>query len=116
MLTRLLRKDPAKRLGGSHTKDLKALKGHRFFRKIDWKKLERRELEAPIQPVITDPELAENFSAEFTEMAMSPVYQRSSVDMNVLEQTYVKAENPFGGFSFTASRSLLEYDDFMLGA
>lgn len=45
LLTRLLRKEPSKRLGGSTLKDAKVLKSHRFFRKIDWKKLERRELE-----------------------------------------------------------------------
>ncbi|QIW95079.1 hypothetical protein AMS68_000597 [Peltaster fructicola] len=117
LLTRLLRKEPSKRLGGTH-KDLKALKAHRFFRKIDWKKLERRELEPPIQPVITDPELAENFSVEFTEMALSPVFTRTSQDLtDVMEDAYTKSESdPFGGFSFVASKSLLECDDFMLGA
>lgn len=115
LLTRLLRKEPNKRLGGTTPKDLKALKAHRFFRKIDWKKLERREAEPPIQPVITDPEMAENFSEEFTQMPMSPVLMRASQNMDV--DGYAKAENdPFGGFSFVASKSLLENDDFMLGA
>lgn len=45
LLTRLLRKEPHKRLGGTTSKDIKILKGHRFFRKIDWKKLEMRECE-----------------------------------------------------------------------
>jgi serine/threonine protein kinase len=45
LLTRLLRKEPQKRLGGTTSKDIKVLKAHRFFRKIDWKKLETRELE-----------------------------------------------------------------------
>lgn len=45
LLTRLLRKEPHKRLGGTTSKDIKVLKSHRFFRKIDWKKLERRECE-----------------------------------------------------------------------
>lgn len=115
LLTRLLRKEPNKRLGGTTPKDLKALKAHRFFRKIDWKKLERREVEPPIQPVITDPEMAENFSEEFTHMPMSPVLARDSQNMDL--DGYAKAENdPFGGFSFVASKSLLESDDFMLGA
>lgn len=115
LLTRLLRKEPSKRLGGTQTKDLKVLKAHRFFRKIDWKKLEKRELEPPIQPVITDPELAENFSAEFTGMALSPVFVRGS--QNMMNDAQVQSESdPFGGFSFVASKSLLECDDFMLGA
>lgn len=45
LLTRLLRKEPHKRLGGTTSKGIKELKSHRFFRKIDWKKLESRELE-----------------------------------------------------------------------
>lgn len=45
LLTRLLRKEPHKRLGGTTSKDIKVLKAHRFFRKIDWKKLEKRECE-----------------------------------------------------------------------
>lgn len=45
LFTRLLRKEPHKRLGGTQPKDIRALKSHRFFRQIDWKKLEKRELE-----------------------------------------------------------------------
>ncbi|PTD11756.1 Serine/threonine-protein kinase psk1 [Fusarium culmorum] len=62
LLTRLLRKDPKKRLGAVMPNDLATMKKHRFFRKIDWKKLAAREVEPPIQPMITDPELAENFA------------------------------------------------------
>ncbi|KAI7278634.1 serine/threonine protein kinase-like protein [Hortaea werneckii] len=123
LLTRLLRKEPSKRLGGTHVKDLKVLKSHRFFRKIDWKKLERRELEPPIQPVITDPELAENFSKDFTAMPLTPTVTRSSNFDQMMQDQNAEAaaamlaheQNPFGGFSFVASQSLLESDEFMLG-
>ncbi|WPG99364.1 Hypothetical protein R9X50_00217800 [Acrodontium crateriforme] len=119
LLTRLLRKEPSKRLGGtSQPKDLKALKSHRFFRKIDWEKLEKREVEAPIQPVITDPELAENFSPEFTDLPLSPVITREGKTFDEhMQDVQIAAEenNPFGGFSFVASNSLLENDEFMLG-
>ena len=79
--------------------------------------LERRELEAPIRPVITDPELAENFSKSFTDMRLSPVLTRKSKTFEDLAMPDAsKAEsNPFGGFSFVASNSLLESDGFMLG-
>lgn len=117
LLTRLLRKEPAKRLGGTTTKELKILKAHRFFRKIDWKALERREVEPPITPVITDPELAENFSEEFTSIPLSPVVTRASGNEPKVEDQYTKAEgDPFGGFSFVASKSLLENDAFTLDA
>lgn len=110
LLTRLLRKEPKKRLGANMPKDLKTLKDHRFFKKIDWKKLERRELVPPIQPLITDPELAENFANEFTDLALSPVSSRKST---FSECEFSNAEqNPFGGFSFVASQSLLDGGDW----
>ncbi|KAL1301881.1 hypothetical protein AAFC00_006062 [Neodothiora populina] len=142
LLTRLLRKEPNKRLGANMPKDLKLIKAHRFFRKIDWRKLERREVEPPFQPLITDPELAENFSKEFTDLPLSPVVERSY--MNFADAADSQADtsasnggvdvktggtavgqemegvvssgigsNPFGGFSFVASQSLLEDETFM---
>ncbi|PFH61152.1 hypothetical protein XA68_18102 [Ophiocordyceps unilateralis] len=107
LLTRLLRKEPKKRLGAQMPKDLETLKRHRFFRKIDWERLEGRDLEPPIQPMITDPELAENFAPEFTELAMSPV---TSVDRELWEGSH--KDDVFGGFSFVASSSLLESGAF----
>lgn len=112
LLTRLLRKDPRKRLGTHMPKDMETIKKHRFFRKIDWKKLEAREIEPPIKPVITDPELAENFSPEFTNLALSPVVCPSLLEWPMDHTNY--EANLFGGFSFVASKSLLEsgYGEF----
>lgn len=107
LLTRLLRKDPRKRLGAHMPKDMEIIKKHRFFRKIDWKKLEAREIEPPIKPVITDPELAENFSPEFTNLALSPVVASPPLHEWPEDHTSYEA-NLFGGFSFVASKSLLE--------
>ncbi|KAK4197836.1 putative serine/threonine-protein kinase [Triangularia verruculosa] len=119
LLIRLLRKDPAKRLGSNMPKDLETIKKHRFFRKINWKALEARKLEPPIQPMITDPELAENFSAEFTELSLSPIVSRFDEagswggrcdDFGGRRE--VARDDPFGGFSFVASSSLLESHGF----
>ncbi|KIV95177.1 hypothetical protein PV10_02858 [Exophiala mesophila] len=100
LLSRLLRKEPRKRLGvGPH--DINVIKKHRFFRKIDWKKLEARQLEPPIQPLVTNPELAENFSKEFTERALDAATIRRH------SRTLSKSD-PFGGFSYVASHSFLE--------
>ena len=101
LLTRLLRKEPKKRLGACMPKDMQSIKGHRFFRKIEWGRLERREMEPPIKPLITDPELAENFSSEFTDLAVSPTVPG-------LMSGSKNEQDPFGGFSFVGSRSLLE--------
>lgn len=101
LLTRLLRKEPKKRLGACMPKDMQSIKGHRFFRKIQWARLERREMEPPIKPLITDPELAENFSSEFTDLAVSPVVAGPLSGSK-------SEHDPFGGFSFVGSRSLLE--------
>ncbi|CCF47865.1 hypothetical protein CH063_00700 [Colletotrichum higginsianum] len=108
LLTRLLRKDPKKRLGANMPKDLQTMKGHRFFNKINWKKLEAREVEPPIQPMITDPELAENFAPEFTDLSLSPVI----TSKDPWSAMSAKEDDPFGGFSFVASSSMLESHAF----
>ncbi len=104
LLTRLLRKEPKKRLGACMPKDMQTIKKHRFFRKIDWTALEKRELEPPIKPLITDPELAENFSTEFTDLAVSPPVAPAPLHSGGEKNEH----DPFGGFSFVGSRSLLE--------
>jgi len=109
LLTRLLRKEPAKRLGANMPKDILTIKKHRFFRKIDWKALSNRDIEAPIQPLITDPELAENFSEDFTQLALSPV---ETSHKEPWSSSAMNDNNPFGGFSYVASSSLLESNGF----
>lgn len=122
LLTRLLRKEPKKRLGYNMPKDMQTIKKHRFFRKIDWKALERRELEPPIKPLVTDPASGENFSLDFTSLPLSP-----KVSTKIGPESHGEKENssgrepsgihssgsvfhddPFGGFSFVASSSLLD--------
>ncbi|RYN43886.1 Serine/threonine-protein kinase [Alternaria arborescens] len=107
LLTRLLRKDPKNRLGFNRAKDLPNIKKHRFFRKIDGKKWEAGELTPPIQPLITDPELAENFAQDFTDLPLSPVLTKKFDDL-MFESQSQASSNPFGGFSFVASQSLLD--------
>lgn len=105
LFTRLLRKEPKKRLGANMPKDMQIIKGHRFFRKIDWRLLDRRELEPPIKPLITDPAMAENFASSFTDLALSPVTHSTPWDSAAVAKN---EHDPFGGFSFVGSRSLLE--------
>ncbi|KAJ5683900.1 Serine/threonine-protein kinase psk1 [Penicillium maclennaniae] len=117
LLIRLLRKDPTKRLGYHMAKDLQTIKKHRFFRKIDWAALERREIDPPIKPIVTDPALAENFSDDFTHLPLSPtlaglddLYTGPSPSSRHARGLSADAgSNPFGGFSFVASSSLLDH-------
>ena len=93
---------------------------------IDWKRLAARELEPPISPMITDPELAENFAPEFTDLSLSPVVTRrgddewgrsaGADDDGPLSSAKSDKEDVFGGFSFVASSSLLESSSFMFTA
>jgi serine/threonine protein kinase len=125
LLTRLLRKEPSKRLGYHMPKDLETIKKHRFFRKIDWKALARRELDPPIKPVVTDPALAENFSTDFTTLPLSPVstnnpllddddrvgHMLKNAGVSCVGSSHhngsVNDPDLFRGFSFVASSSLL---------
>jgi hypothetical protein len=113
LLTRLLRKEPKKRLGFNMPKDMQTIKAHRFFKKIDWKKMANRELDPPIKPIITDPELAENFDAQFTALSLSPVATKHMFE-DPMDTTPDTSADPFGGFSFVASSSLLDCDDWRL--
>ncbi|PNS15802.1 hypothetical protein CAC42_4254 [Sphaceloma murrayae] len=113
LLTRLLRKEPHKRLGYHISKDIQTIKKHRFFRKIDWKMLEKREVTPPIQPLITDPELAENFAKEFTDLPLNPTVDMKSESIEMDSRVAMESD-PFGGFSFVASHSLLEKDTWMM--
>lgn len=109
LINRLLRKDPKKRLGSNMPKDLEIIKGHRFFRNINWAKLAAREVQPPIVPMITNPALAENFSEEFTEMRLDTTYTVAK-PKPMSPPTMNSEPNPFSGFSYSASSSLLNAD------
>lgn len=97
---KLLKKTPKVRLGADG--DVKKIKAHRFFRKIDWKKLEARELDPPIKPIITDPLLAENFASEFTTM---PLHTPDTQGITIKAEGAVQDVMKFDKFTFVASPS-----------
>lgn len=101
-LRRLLQLNPSKRF--PIDEDFDSLKKHRFFRFVDWQKLEnierhQHEMLPPILPIITDPILAENFDLEFTDMAFTP-QTKSTLDI-----LHVK------GFSYINESYLLQRGD-----
>ncbi|KAI9356238.1 kinase-like domain-containing protein [Zopfochytrium polystomum] len=67
LLTRLLRKDPDKRIGSGPTGG-REIQSHSFFRKIDWKAIARKEVNPPIVPTIVDLLDTSNFDKCFTSM------------------------------------------------
>ncbi|KAL7275577.1 hypothetical protein RUND412_001474 [Rhizina undulata] len=112
LIGKFLKLQPNKRLGHNMPKDLETIKKHRFFRKIDWDLLERRELVPPIRPLVTDPALAENFSVDFTLLAISPpvvgFMGSAAREIGGASRGEKEEDNLFGGFSFVASESVLE--------
>ena len=92
LLNKLLNKNPDKRYQVDDKWD--DFKKHRFFRKIQWQKLEKQELRPPIVPIITDLRAAENFLEEFTGMKIS-----------LTEEGPLGEISDFRGFSYCASDS-----------
>ncbi|RKP20702.1 kinase-like protein [Rozella allomycis CSF55] len=72
LLNKLLKKNPLERLGSLKLNDAKSgfasIKNHRFFRKIDWKKLENLQLTSPITPKIDSTNDTSCFNDAFTSL------------------------------------------------
>ncbi|XP_059485343.1 ribosomal protein S6 kinase alpha-5-like isoform X2 [Neocloeon triangulifer] len=66
-ISRLLVKDPRKRLGGGPS-DADELKQHPFFEGMDWELLSKKAIPAPFIPKLTNELDTSNFSEEFTKM------------------------------------------------
>ena len=96
ILTKLLKKVPSARLG-SKPGDIQKIKQHRFFRKIDWTKLETRHVDPPIQPVVTDLSAAENFPKFNSQALPSSPPVASNLGTSL-----------FSGFTYTASSSFID--------
>lgn len=71
LLTKLLDRDPQRRLGANGAAEIKA---HHFFANIDWRKLLQRKYEPTFKPRVTDPTDTDNFDREFTSEAPQDSY------------------------------------------
>ncbi|KAI9320091.1 hypothetical protein BX666DRAFT_1369993, partial [Dichotomocladium elegans] len=93
LLNRLLRKNPNVRLGFGPD-GTEQVKAHKWFRRTNWKQLRERKVTPPIVPVVTDPELAENFDDKFTKESIKETPVEASVDAHMKDY--------FANFSYVA--------------
>ncbi|KAJ5666930.1 Serine/threonine-protein kinase gad8 [Penicillium macrosclerotiorum] len=90
LLTRLLDRDPQRRLGANGAAEIKS---HHFFANIDWRKLLQRKYEPSFRPNVLDARDTDNFDQEFTREAP----QDSYVDGPALSSTM---QQQFAGWSY----------------
>lgn len=88
----LLERDPLKRLG-MKTCPHGNIRNHSFFSKIDWRKLENREIEPPFKPKVKSATDVSNFDPDFT----SETPRLSQIDSKLIKTI---DEEIFRGFSF----------------
>lgn len=67
---KLLEKNPTKRLG--FKEDAEELKRHKFFKKINWKKLKEKASKAPMVPKVDGEDDVRQFSEDFTKETITP--------------------------------------------
>ncbi|XP_009607535.1 serine/threonine-protein kinase AtPK2/AtPK19 [Nicotiana tabacum] len=89
LLKGLLHKEASKRLG-SGLRGCDEIKSHKWFRSINWKKLDAREIQPSFCPQVSGKLCVANFEEQWTSMSLldSPAASPKS------------GENPFKGFSY----------------
>ncbi|KAK3753515.1 hypothetical protein QZH41_018021, partial [Actinostola sp. cb2023] len=91
-LTLLFERSPVDRLGyrdGTNPN----VKGHKFFKSINWTRLEARQIEPPFKPKVKDEKDTSNFDPDFTMEA--PTF--TPIDKDLLQSM---DQGQFRGFSF----------------
>ncbi|CAJ1812290.1 unnamed protein product [Sphenostylis stenocarpa] len=88
LLKALLQKEPTKRLG-SGARGVEEIKGHKWFKPINWRKLEVREIQPSFRPEVAGSHCVANFEKRWTDM---PVVDSPAASPN--------GGNPFKDFSY----------------
>jgi serine/threonine protein kinase len=103
VLNKLLNKNPAKRFDVDA--EWEKFQKFQFFRHYKFKDIEARKVTPPIQPIITNPEDAENFDDEFRNMKLSDLDVGGLDIANGKEKENIDC---FTGFSYTATNSFVD--------
>uniref|UniRef100_A0A672PQW6 Protein kinase C n=1 Tax=Sinocyclocheilus grahami TaxID=75366 RepID=A0A672PQW6_SINGR len=88
LLEKLFERDPTRRLGVVGN-----IRGHAFFKTINWSALEKREVSPPFKPKVKSPNDCSNFDREF----LSEKPRLSQSDKNLIDSM---DQSAFAGFSF----------------
>lgn len=90
LCTKLLQKDPAKRLGGGPG-DAEEIKAHPWFASLNWDSIMQKTIAPPYCPQLDKESDTKHFPPEFTNMQLSPSDK---------ENLLATSANAFPGFSF----------------
>ena len=102
LLKGLLQKDASKRLGYG-TDGSRHVMDHVFFKGIDWKKLEDRDISSPFKPSIQSHDSVENFDKIWTDLP-----PHDSPCTSPAQGTGILDNGEFEGFTYCAPSLLAQ--------
>lgn len=100
----LLQKEPGRRLGSGLTGS-DEIKRHKWFKPINWKKLEGREIQPSFRPEVAGKQCIANFEKRWTDMPL----------LDSPAATPKDSVNPFVDFSYVRPTSIFQPSKSPLG-
>lgn len=96
LLFQLLQKEASKRLGSGPTGS-EEIKRHKWFKPINWKKLEAREIQPSFRPEVAGKQCIANFEKRWTDMSVldSPAASPKTNVNPFVDFTYVRPAASF---------------------
>ncbi|ETV99014.1 AGC protein kinase [Aphanomyces invadans] len=110
LLSKLLERDPTKRLGTGPT-DAGEIKSHPFFNEIQWEQLALGQVPPPWRPSFNDALDTSQFDKEFTDMPIFSPDTRGGGMMGTSvgrRHMYRDTEGLFQGFTYSEEESFME--------